>query len=85
MVDPITLALIVAGAAGASKLHEKYKERKANWRRLKMGMTTSHVRSIVGQPSSIQTAGNTIIWKYVPGGQAVFADDKLMAWKEPTF
>lgn len=60
----------------------------SNWRQLKMGMTTSQVREILGEPEKIDAGGVLTFWYWdYPGGPSVqfYSDSgRLYGWSEPS-
>ncbi|MBW2064672.1 MAG: outer membrane protein assembly factor BamE [Deltaproteobacteria bacterium] len=58
---------------------------KKNWRKLKVGMRESQVKSILGEPSKI-IQGSVTLWYYpnIYGGYVSFdKQGKLAGWNEP--
>jgi hypothetical protein len=60
---------------------------KANWRRLKVGMTEDDVRSILGEPQKVVVLFATVYWHWnYPGGPSVDFDKenrRVGGWSEP--
>ena len=57
----------------------------ANWRQLKIGMSPSDVRALLGEPSRIE-GGELSRWFYQSDrarGHVLFVSDKLYQWAEP--
>ena len=62
---------------------------KANWRKLKTGMTMNQVRQVLGEPGKVST--RTIVdivytrWYYPDalGGDVAFKDGRVTGWGEP--
>ena len=56
---------------------------RANWRRLKVGMTEDEVRRILGEPVRVKNYGYSLDWYYPDGGSVIFRNDRLAQWFEP--
>jgi len=54
----------------------------ANWRKLTVGMSTSDVRTILGEPQRID-GGAFQAWSYENHGIVSFAEGKVRSWNEP--
>ena len=56
----------------------------ANWRQLRLGMTTAQVRAVLGEPDRVR-AIVTIKWSWgdPESANVDFFDDKLAGWSEP--
>jgi outer membrane protein assembly factor BamE (lipoprotein component of BamABCDE complex) len=59
---------------------------KANWRKLRNGMSGEDVRRLLGSPSRIDNFGNFTIWHYGDPSRAEVKFDKSLkvaGWREP--
>ena len=60
---------------------------KANWRKLKQGMTQGDVEKLLGSPSKIDEYGMTTVWHYGPYGEGTVqfygTPRKANRWSEP--
>ena len=59
---------------------------KANWRRLRRGMTMDQVRTIIGEPDKVDVIYSRTSWTWgeFPDDATVsFHDDRLAGWTEP--
>jgi hypothetical protein len=54
----------------------------SNWRSLRRGMRTLHVREILGDAHRID-GGYFTVWHYQNGGRVEFANEELNKWTEP--
>jgi outer membrane murein-binding lipoprotein Lpp len=60
---------------------------RANWRRLRRGMTEDQVRAILGEPENVLVVSSRTVWSWgeTPKGASLyFDDDKLAGWSEPS-
>jgi len=56
---------------------------RANWRKLRKGMSEDDVRALLGEPVRIY-GGNLAIWKYPNYGEVVFEENRgVYQWTEP--
>ncbi len=53
-----------------------------NWRRLSVGMETSDVRQILGEPHRLD-GGTLARWYYENEGEVMFINGKVQQWSEP--
>jgi outer membrane protein assembly factor BamE (lipoprotein component of BamABCDE complex) len=54
----------------------------SNWKKLKTDMTTSQVRTLLGEPIRID-GGAFVSWHYRNGGQVRFVTGRVERWTEP--
>ena len=68
------------------KYSDKWKNR-AQWRKLRIGMTMDQVRQILGEPPKVNVRSYSIIWYYPSalGGNVDFntSTRKVDGWSEP--
>jgi hypothetical protein len=59
---------------------------KANWRKLKSGMTESDVEQLLGSPENVDANPVFVIWHYPSFGQVDFdgRSHTVKGWSEPT-
>ena len=58
----------------------------ANWRQLRVGMTTAQVREVLGEPDRVRASDPFLDWTWGNPPQSAsvrFYDDKLSGWEEP--
>lgn len=55
----------------------------ANWRRLSRGMKADEVRTLLGEPESVNSSSYETIWRYPEFGYVTFRSKKLDGWSEP--
>lgn len=84
------VAILCFGFLGIACLKEqiernkwKKKENRERWRKIRSAMTQQQVRSILGEPRSIQVENASTLWSFERGGFAKFQEQNLIAWKEP--
>ena len=61
--------------------------KKANWRKLKRGMTLNEVTELLGEPGDISvysSGGQTWWYPNALGGKVSITDDKVDGWSEPS-
>lgn len=61
-------------------------ERRANWRLLSKGMTKEKVRSILGEPESVEASGPFELWRWGGsfGPKVTLYDERVYGWEEPS-
>jgi len=74
----------VGASRPASGQPDGWRQRE-NWRSLKRGMTQGDVRSVLGEPSKVESNVAFTLWEYPGGGSAQFGsrDERLQGWSEP--
>ena len=55
------------------------------WRTLKLGMSESNVRKLLGEPENVEVISDFAKWEYSNNGGIVFQSMIVKAWKEPSF
>lgn len=57
---------------------------RESWRALKRGMSDSDVRSLLGEPTSVNVYGPFSLWQYPEHGRVQFdSTDRVEGWSEP--
>lgn len=57
---------------------------RSGWRSLQRGMTQADVRSIVGEPDSVDVFPSFSFWSYRNGGKIQFGrESRVEGWSEP--
>ena len=79
-------ALLETSSKKEIKYSDKWKNR-AQWRKLRIGMTMDQVRQILGEPPKVNVRSYSIIWYYPSalGGNVDFntSTRKVDGWSEP--
>lgn len=66
-----------------AKKSDGWRQRES-WRALKRGMSDGDVRSLLGEPTSVDVIGPYSVWRYPDFGQVQFGrTDQVEGWSEP--